>query len=530
MSFDLALAASQCPVVVAAVRLSEWVGEEGVPVTAAGSLRPADVPDAALALGIVRRAKVRRAADVPQVHRPWLAAIGIGLITVGDQRAVRSGKLEDPLGAWWAGLRTLLTAEVTDIYDIDPRITALATLTVVTQELLSERWRFQHRVEQVMVDRGDWDSFGRPQRHASAHPAEAALDLLRLFGVLDGTKLTPLGSWAHAELQGVVPPQITPQMPAKDLLAQLAGRDRVDAGNRAGRWFGDRSPEQIAAELVAVAADATPAERMIVVELIGGLGEDAVAACRGTETSATMAPHLRSLAYQFGQAPAPGADDVVWLATEYAHADLACHDVSDAATARYTAMETLAAADLELNAGGLDRIAACGHPYAADVAATLTDVAGAPIPVQQLKISLTRACWRRVLLPENATLGLLHRVIQMLFGWDGDHLHIFSVGHRHYADRFHWLEETVDEDSIRLHQALPHPKATLRYTYDLGATWRHEILLEKILDQQLTHPECESGRGDNPIEYYDPDDPEDPEPFDPDAINNRLRRLAGAGR
>jgi hypothetical protein len=56
---------------------------------------------------------------------------------------------------------------------------------------------------------------------------------------------------------------------------------------------------------------------------------------------------------------------------------------------------------------------------------------------------------------------------------------------------------------------------TMSYTYDLGATWRHQIVLEQVLgDHPLPQPECLTGQGDNPIEYYDPDDPADPVPFD----------------
>jgi pRiA4b ORF-3-like protein len=154
-------------------------------------------------------------------------------------------------------------------------------------------------------------------------------------------------------------------------------------------------------------------------------------------------------------------------------------------------------------------------------------MAGSAVPVQQLKISLTGRCWRRVLIAENATLELLHRVIKALFGWDDDHLHVFTVGHRHYADPCHGLEETVPEDSMRLHQALSRPKATMSYTYDLGARWRHEIVLERVLDgHPLPQPECLTGQGDNPIEYYDPDDPEDAVPFDAEAINKLLHKLA----
>jgi hypothetical protein len=66
----------------------------------------------------------------------------------------------------------------------------------------------------------------------------------------------------------------------------------------------------------------------------------------------------------------------------------------------------------------------------------------------------------------------------------------------------------------------------MSYTYDLGASWRHEILLEKILHRQIRQPECVAGRGDNPIEYYDLEDPADPVPFDAEAINTLLRGLA----
>ena len=48
----------------------------------------------------------------------------------------------------------------------------------------------------------------------------------------------------------------------------------------------------------------------------------------------------------------------------------------------------------------------------------------------QLKVSLARwkpPIWRTVLIPATANLGALHLVIQALYGWDGDHLHLFRV-------------------------------------------------------------------------------------------------------
>ena len=511
--------------IAAAVRLAEWAGEDGVPVTAGGSLRPADVPTASAALGILTRAKIRRAADRPEVHRPWLTAVAAGLITIADGRAVHAGRLNDPLAAWWAGLQALLAAEATDTMGVDPRITAMVTMDVVTREHVDDGWGLQHRVNHLMYDRGDWDSLADPQRHGRVHPAGAALALLRLFGAIRGTELTPLGAWVHAELRKIVPPQITPELPAADLLEQLAGTDEIDAWNRARRWFGDRTREQIVTELVPSAADASPAEQITAITLISDLGDKAVTALRTTEPMpANLAAHTRLLAHQHELAPMPDTSDLVWLATEYTHADLAHHGV---AAARYTATDALHHADIDLGTGGIDRIVNSGHPHAAAVAEALATVAGTAVPVQQLRISLSGQCWRRVLIAENATLETLHHVIIALFGWDDDHLHIFTVGRRHYADSLHGLEETVPEHTMRLHQALPHSKATISHTYDLGASWKHEILLEKVLhDHPLPQPECVTGKGDNPIEYYDPDEPEDPVPFDAEAINTRLHKLA----
>lgn len=128
-----------------------------------------------------------------------------------------------------------------------------------------------------------------------------------------------------------------------------------------------------------------------------------------------------------------------------------------------------------------------------------------------------------MLLPENATLGLLHQVIIELFGWDDDHLHAFTVGRRQYADPRHELEETASEDAMPLYRALPKPGSTISHTYDFGASRRHEITLEEALNQHPhAYPECLTGKGDNPVEYYDP---ADPDPLDVGTVNERLRRL-----
>jgi hypothetical protein len=48
--------------------------------------------------------------------------------------------------------------------------------------------------------------------------------------------------------------------------------------------------------------------------------------------------------------------------------------------------------------------------------------------------------WRRVRLPATTTLDALHEVIQVVFDWDDDHLHVFTVDGRRYADPYAQLD------------------------------------------------------------------------------------------
>ncbi len=54
----------------------------------------------------------------------------------------------------------------------------------------------------------------------------------------------------------------------------------------------------------------------------------------------------------------------------------------------------------------------------------------------QLKILLRDvhpAVWRRVRLADELSIAELHRVIQILMGWDDDHLHRFRIHSRDYG-------------------------------------------------------------------------------------------------
>ena len=180
---------------------------------------------------------------------------------------------------------------------------------------------------------------------------------------------------------------------------------------------------------------------------------------------------------------------------------------------------------------------ATGHPDAGALARVVAEFAasGAPRSIDQvaeLKVALAHIrppIWRRVQLPVIVGLGDLHKVIQVLFGWDGDHLHVFRAGKKQYGDPFVDLAGTEDEEAVPLRDAMARGAGTIRYTCDLGACWEHEITLEQTLarDPGQEYPVCVAYKGDSPVEYWSEDDPGEPEPFDMAEVN---RELAALGR
>ncbi len=106
-------------------------------------------------------------------------------------------------------------------------------------------------------------------------------------------------------------------------------------------------------------------------------------------------------------------------------------------------------------------------------------------------------------MPLAATLGDLHQAIQVLSDWDGDHLHAFTVAGHSYSDPLFDLEETADEEAVRLRDAFPaSARKPVRYEYDFGASWVHEVTRtgsSRLAPGEIV-PRCLSFSGDNPVD------------------------------
>lgn len=95
------------------------------------------------------------------------------------------------------------------------------------------------------------------------------------------------------------------------------------------------------------------------------------------------------------------------------------------------------------------------------------------------------------------TLGTLHFVLNEVMGWTNSHLHAFALRDRTFGDP--GLDPGgelghEDERKVKL-DSLVGEKQSLRYEYDFGDSWEHDVLVEKRLeaDARLYYPLCIGG-------------------------------------
>jgi hypothetical protein len=132
--------------------------------------------------------------------------------------------------------------------------------------------------------------------------------------------------------------------------------------------------------------------------------------------------------------------------------------------------------------------------------------------VYQIKLSLEGSkppIWRRLWLPAAISLADVHDVIQIAMDWQNDHLHHFIAGNYNSSSVVFFSDpimlngdDCLDEAEARFDALLVQPKAKLRYEYDFGDSWVHDVRLEAVLpfDPRPTYPQCVAGKGAAPPE------------------------------
>lgn len=105
---------------------------------------------------------------------------------------------------------------------------------------------------------------------------------------------------------------------------------------------------------------------------------------------------------------------------------------------------------------------------------------------------------RRVQVPGEVSLAMLHEVVQSVVGWTNSHLHEFEIaGHRYGMPDPDWGDQNViDEAKDQLYRPVGQGDR-FTYVYDFGDNWNHQITVEKILPPEpgARYPRCVSGQG-----------------------------------
>ncbi len=94
------------------------------------------------------------------------------------------------------------------------------------------------------------------------------------------------------------------------------------------------------------------------------------------------------------------------------------------------------------------------------------------------------AIWRRIELSSQTTLKQFHRVLQIVMGWENQHLHEYIIEGQRYGTpdtAYDDPGQVLQETGIRLATVLPEAGAEILYLYDFGDFWQHDIRLEAVL-------------------------------------------------
>ena len=85
--------------------------------------------------------------------------------------------------------------------------------------------------------------------------------------------------------------------------------------------------------------------------------------------------------------------------------------------------------------------------------------------------------WREICIPADLSLGHLHTLIQVVMGWDDDHLHQFLHKKRVIGvPRPDDWDEVIDEDNVFANEIFLRKGSKIAYEYDFGDDWMHDVV------------------------------------------------------
>ncbi len=121
------------------------------------------------------------------------------------------------------------------------------------------------------------------------------------------------------------------------------------------------------------------------------------------------------------------------------------------------------------------------------------------VAIYQIKITLKHSrppIWRRIQVRGDTKLGGLHDILQIVMGWEDDHLHAFRAKGVAYGEPDPGFPGDMrNERNVRLDK-IAAAGETIHYEYDFGDGWQHELKIEKVLppEADARYPRCLAGK------------------------------------
>jgi hypothetical protein len=544
-------AAMSSPALVRARSLAVWVGQ-GRTLTASGVLRPTEAVEACRELGIdLPGSRLRSAADVWELMRDWETAAAAGFIQIAGRRAQAMPELlggagaflgaDVVLAAWLQAAAAMLGLDdepcavcVTVLHHLQAAAEPVdmeKLVTAITAEFAPETPGSADnrpcpacgRVHDDFFDLPDFFGDGEEgEDDPAGHATELVVGMLDFGAVAADAGVVRLTELGVLLIELVLGKQtVAPDANAAAVTSAIAGLPPTVAVSLARPWLSARRAPDAARELITYAESAQGGERIAALAFAGELGTEAADAWRELAKRQGIGAYGRQWLAEHGDSFTADPADEAWLAV-----DALCLmiDTLGGTIPAYLIRAMMAEQIGDEAARAAELVSGSGHPRAADIAALLTGqqaLISQPVPagksggrehrtrsetsVYQLKITLRGVSkppvWRRILVPGNITLRELHEIIQRVMGWGNCHLHVFTTEWQEYGSPDPELGHANDQ-KIRLDQVLTGQGDRLRYTYDFGDDWEHDIVAEQTLTPEpgQAYPRCTAGKGACPPE------------------------------
>src|SRR5260221_7662289 len=120
-----------------------------------------------------------------------------------------------------------------------------------------------------------------------------------------------------------------------------------------------------------------------------------------------------------------------------------------------------------------------------------------------LPLKTTPPIWRRLHVPSDSSIAMLHDLLQIAFDWSDFHLHRFVIRGKEYGvSRMGCTTFTTDARKGLLSQFGFRVNERFLYEYDFGDLWQHQIRFEGVqpIREKKIYPVCVGGACASPPE------------------------------